>query len=179
MTWNRYETDKIDEFTLSLESLALKIAKAAKENSKKYVFSGGMAIEFYVGRITRNHHDVDFHPLRKDVAWWKEWFENSGYTVNKKHDKEAGEVFEVKGIKGELVVDMWPTPLGEDRGEVKIVNYKGVDVCISDPAKVLNEKVRNAKIGKSLRRQDLHDFALLGRVPEYEDMGTETMDKDG
>lgn len=167
--WPRYKTNVIDKFTFLLEKIAIKIAKAAKKNNKKYMIVGGFAIEFFNGCISRNHHDVDFHPLRSDVAWWIEWFRNQNYTVEEKYDKKAGKVYEVKGDGGELLVDLWP--IDEDKvwedANAKTVNYKGTSISIEDPNTVLKSKVRHARKfcrGK-LRVQDIHDFSTMGGNP--------------
>ena len=166
--WPRYKTNTIDDFTLLLERIALEIADAAKKNNKKYMIGSGFAIEFFNGQLSRNHHDVDFHPLRSDAEWWVKWFKNQGYKVVEKQDDEAGKVYEVKGGDRELLVDLWPISEEEWKNmNMKKVNYKGVVICIEDPNRVLDSKVRYARKhcqGK-LRVQNLHDFASLGKTP--------------
>jgi len=112
--WPRYETTTIDEFTLLLEETALKIAKVAEENKKRYVIGSGLAIAFFKGKLSRNHHDVDFHPLRSDAEWWVKWFKGQGYEVVEKQDDEAGKVYEIKESDGELLVDLWPIDREEE-----------------------------------------------------------------
>ena len=49
---------------------------------------------------------------------------------------------------------------------MKKVNYKGITICVEDPNRVLNPKIRYAQEhcqGK-LRVQDLHDFTSLGKT---------------
>ena len=169
--WPRYKTEVIDEFTFLLEKIALKIARAAKKNKMKYAIGSGLAIEFFKGRLSRNHHDVDFHPLISDAKWWAEWFRNHGYKVIEKQDGEGNKVYEIKGEEGEVLVDLWPINKREWKDmNVKKVNYKGVIVCIEEPDRVLRSKVRYAREhcqGK-LRVQDLHDFTSLGKTPPLE-----------
>ncbi len=158
MTWSRYKTNTIDEFTLSLETLALEIAKIAEQNSKKYMIGGGWALELTLGKITRNHHDIDFFPLKDDVVWWRNWFESQGLKTKDEQTNE-GLIIKVLGNKKETLVDMVPS----DLGNVMSVIYKGIKIFIDDPQKILDEKLRNAKEGKPLRRQDLHDISIMGR----------------
>jgi len=167
--WPRYKTNTIDEFTLLLEKLALEIADAAKKNNKKYVIGSGFAIEFFNGQLSRNHHDIDFHPLRSDTEWWVKWFKDQGYKVIEKQNDEAGKVHEVKGSGGELLVDLYPIDKEEEWKNMNMekVDYKGTTICIESPNRVLDSKIRYARKhcqGK-LRVQDLHDFTSLGKTP--------------
>ncbi len=170
--WPRYETNDIDEFTLLLERVALKIAEVAKKNDKKYMIGSGLAIEFSKGELSRNHHDIDFHPPRSDAEWWVEWFKSQGYETKEKHDDEAGKVYEVRKTSGELLVDLWPIDKDKewDDMNMKKITYKNTVICIENPNRVLDSKIRYAREhcqGK-LRRQDFHDFASLGKTPPSE-----------
>ena len=65
---------KIDEWSLKLEALLLKIAEAAQKHHKRYYFGGGFAIDLTFGGLSRSHEDIDFAPMEEDTEWWKDWF---------------------------------------------------------------------------------------------------------
>lgn len=169
-TWPRYKTTEIDGFTRTLERLALKIAQAAAKENKKYLFSGGWAIEFSCGEISRNHHDIDFHPVSADLQWWIDWFSILGYGVKAKSHNEAAAHYEVRGNNDELLVDLCPLGAKYLETSRQEVVYKKTTVHIKDPAKVLEYKVEFARKhrGGKLRIQDLHDFKILGETPPQE-----------
>jgi len=171
----------ITEYTKRLFRLAIDIAKAAKENRKEYFIGGGLAIDFSIGRITRNHHDIDFHSMLIDAMWWKKWFEDNGYKVKGGVNPKFTEIFGIENNDGETIVDMWPFKLEGEKlmirhqgkyidserhwEETRGVNYEGVNIRIENPDRVLDQKLRHIKKGEKIRVQDLHDFKLLGRKP--------------
>lgn len=77
-----------DKWTLTLEGLLLDIAKTAQETNKKYYIGGGFAIDLTVGKLTRSHEDIDFHPEEKDTNFWKDWFKGRGYIISRDPDME-------------------------------------------------------------------------------------------
>lgn len=165
----------ITEYTHNLVNLALDIAQAGKP----YFFGGGFAVDFSVGKITRNHHDIDFHPRVEDIDWWLKWFQDKGYTTRKFDWKGFEEVYKVE--QGDDIVDLWPFKLEDNKlmikrdgeyveterrfDEVRTVKFQGIDVCIENPLRVLEQKQRHADKGEDMRPQDEHDFALLGKQP--------------
>lgn len=169
----------INEYTTKLVDLALDIAKVAKELDKDYFFGGGLAIDFYVGKITRNHHDIDFHPMLENSSWWESWFTKKGYKIKKVADPKFTETYQVKNSRGEAIIDVWPLKLKNgklmikyqgkyvDSGrfwkEVKTITFEGTDIKIENPQRVLDQKLRHFKEGQKFRSQDSHDFKLLGR----------------
>ncbi|HCM37213.1 MAG: hypothetical protein UV61_C0001G0022 [Candidatus Gottesmanbacteria bacterium GW2011_GWB1_43_11] len=172
----------VNKYTRQLEDLALRIAKAAKESKKDYFIGGGLAIDFFYGQITRNHHDIDFHPILEDTVWWIEWFKSRGYKVTNRLDPKFPETWRVYNFEGEAIIDMWP--LQQENGvllincegkyvdagrywkETKLVDYKKVDIRIENPQRVLEQKTRHASQSQKYRRVDLHDFKLLGKEPK-------------
>jgi hypothetical protein len=170
----------INEYTNKLVDLALEIATTAKEMNKDYFFGGGLVIDFYVGKITRNHHDIDFHPMLEDSSWWERWFTKKEYEIKKVADPKFTETYQVKNTRGEAIVDVWPLKLDHgklmikyqgkysDSGrywkEIETTTFKGVDIKIENPQRVLDQKLRHFKEGQKFRFQDSHDFKLLGRA---------------
>lgn len=173
---------KIDEYTRQLEDLVTEIAKAAEENKKEYFIGGGLAIDLSLGKISRNHHDIDFGPMLKDTAWWIKWFENRGLVVKKIEEGHFPEVYKVFDKNGKDIVDLWPLDLkegvllinkdgeyvnsGRHWEETRIVKHNGVHFRVENPQRVLEQKLRHAKEGQPLREVDRHDFQLLGQKLE-------------
>jgi len=174
--------DNINEYTWQLEALLLKIAEAASDNKKEYFIGEGFAIDIFLGKISRNHHDIDFHPMLEDSLWWLEWFKKLGYKVRNRQDAKFPETWNVYNSEGEAIVDMWPFRLenglllinhegkysdgGRHWEEMNLTNYRGVKIKIENPERVLEQKSRNAKHGQNYRPKDLHDFRLLGKEPK-------------
>lgn len=171
----------IDESTNKLVTLALEMARSAAASGKRYFMGGGLAIDLSLGKVSRNHHDIDFHPELEDKKWWIEWFEKHGLKVKKIENSRFPETFKVENEAGEQVVDLWPFALKEgvllinregkyvDSGkhwhETRIVNYEGVDFRVENPQRVLEQKLRHTKEGQPFREQDRHDFRLMGQEP--------------
>lgn len=167
----------MDKLTSKLVHLLLVIAKAGNENNKEYFIGGGFAIDLTVGKITRKHHDIDFHPMLEDFPWWRDWFLNQGLDVKKKPESDFPDVYHVFDKKGIFMVDMWPFRLVSDQlminkegvevdanrhwSETRIVNFQNTKVRIENPKRVLEQKMRHAKDKANLRPEDKHDFKLL------------------
>lgn len=172
----------INEHTKKLEDLVLKIAGAAKENKKEYFIGGGFAIDLSLGTISRNHHDIDFHPMLFDSSWWTDWFTNQGYEVRNRQDPKFSETWWVYNSKNEFLVDMWPFQLQNGTltinyegkyidakrnwDETRLISYKNVNIRIENPQRVLEQKTRHVKKSKKYRPIDIHDFKLLGQEPK-------------
>ena len=168
----------INKHTKQLENLVVKIAEAAEENKKEYFIGGGFAIDLSLGIISRNHHDIDFHPMLSDYSWWIDWFKNQGYEVRNRQDPMFPETWWIYNSKKEFLVDMWPFQL--DNGiltinhqgkyidakrhwnETRVISYKNTKIRIENPQRVLEQKTRHVKDSKMYRPIDLHDFKLLG-----------------
>lgn len=174
---------RINKYTKELEILVVKIANAAKENNKKYLIGGGLAIDLSLWKISRNHHDIDFHPMLEDYSWWIEWFENQGYKVKNRQDNKFPETWWVYNSNEEAIVDMWPFQLkngillinqegkyldaGRHWEETMLIIYKNVEIRIENPLRVLEQKNRHAnRLGQKYRPIDLHDFKLLNKEPK-------------
>jgi len=177
---------KITNSTQKLLDLLLKIASTAKDNNKDYFIGGGFAIDLSVGKITRNHHDIDFHPMLKDYSWWQTWFKDQNYQVDDHANENFTEISKIIDEKGKEIVDMWPFKLVKDKllikyqgiyidsercwSETRTVVFQGVEVVIENPLRVLHQKLRHAKKGQKLRPQDIHDIKLLNQDPKLLDL---------
>ncbi len=173
------EQAEIDEETLGIFSLAKEIAIAAKESGKRYHMGGGIAIDLSVGNITRNHHDIDFHPELADLDWWLAWLKKHDLNPIRIEDSPFPETFKVRNKSGSAVVDLWPFRLtdgvlvfnqngeyvdtGKKWDETRTVEFQGVEFRIENPLRVLDQKTYDFRHGKPMREQDIHDFKLLGQ----------------
>lgn len=173
---------EINKYTRQLEDLVIEIAKAAKENKKEYLIGGGFAIDLSLGKISRNHHDIDFHPMLDDYSWWIEWFTDRGYKVRNRQDPKFPETWWVYNSNEEAIVDMWPFYLesgvllinqegkyldaGRHWEETRLINYKNVGIRIENPLRVLEQKARHVSQGQKYRPADLHDFKLFRKEPK-------------
>ena len=171
----------MDKHTHEIVGLVTEIARAALSSEKQYFIGGGLAIDLSVGKITRNHHDIDFHPMLKDATWWINWFEKRRLLVKKIEGGHFPETYNIFDQGGEMVVALWPMELKEgvllinqdgsyvDAGrhweETRVVKYNGVDFNVENPQRVLEQKLRHVKQGQPFRDQDRHDFKLLGQDP--------------
>jgi len=169
----------INKHTKQLEKLALEITRAAEENKKDYFIGGGLAIDFFYGKLSRNHHDIDFHPMLKDELWWVQWFTDQGYNVKNRADPQFPETWNIFNSHTKFVVDMWPFRLENgilliNNGgkyidakrhweEITSVVYKNITIRIENPQRVLEQKTRHAKQSQKYRPVDVHDFKLLGK----------------
>lgn len=183
MAYERFkEGAEIDDYTKDLFEILKEIAKTAEINSKKYFIGGGIAIEVFKGKIARNHHDIDFHPLLKDYTWWKDWFVKKGYTIEEPASDDFEETCHVKDINDEDIIDMWPFKVENDIclikhngkytngnrhwNEIQTVAFDSVNITIENPQRVLEQKLRTAKKAELLRPQDNHDFKIMGVDPK-------------
>lgn len=169
----------INKHTKQLEELVLEMARVAEEKQKAYFIGGGLAIDFSCGKISRNHHDIDFHPMLEDSSWWIQWFKDKGYTVKNRSDEQFPETWWVFNSCGKFMVDIWPFRLESGalfinqkgkyvdaerhRAESKLVDFKHVIIKIENPYRVLEQKTRHAGQGHKYRPIDIHDLRLLGR----------------
>lgn len=158
----------------------LEIAKEAGENNKEYYFSGGMSIDLALGHFTRNHEDLDFHPLDSDWEWWREWFQNNGYLLGK--DPDMGNfphTFKVTDEKDSYYADVYPVE-PDRNGDITIllkdgtydpwdghswltkesVNYKGTNIWIENPKAVIEGKLWHSKRFKEKALPPKHQHDL-------------------
>lgn len=171
-------------WTEKLERLLLEIAKAAYENNKNYFFGGGFSIDLSLGKLSRDHEDIDFHPIETDTDWWRSWFENKGYVLSKSSDmKNTPLAFLLTDNKNSWIADVWPVNIepdekksllnikgehdvwqGKNWNERKEIKYKGIPVVVENPESVLEQKINHArKMKVCLSRKHQHDFTSMGR----------------
>jgi len=171
----------INQHTRQLERLTIEIVQMAEENKKEYFIGGGLAIDFFCGKISRNHHDIDFHPMLEDSEWWIRQFQEKGYVIKNRSDEQFPETWWVFHSNGKFMIDMWPFRLNNgvlfinkqgkyvDSGrhwlETKVINVKHVKIRVENPYRVLEQKTRHVCQGQAYRSVDIHDFKLLGRSP--------------
>lgn len=105
----------IDQWTLQLESLLLRISEAAQKHDKQYYFGGGFAVDLAFGGLTRSHGDLDFYPMEEDTQWWKSWFRSQGYIVLKDTDMvNLANAFSVIDASNQYFADVYPIAVGRN-----------------------------------------------------------------
>ena len=115
----------IDQWTLQLESLLLRISEAAQKHDKQYYFGGGFAIDLTFGGLSRPHDDLDFYPMEEDTQWWRDWFRSRGYILAKDTDMEdLPNAFLLINENNEYFADVYPIAIG-GKGEISMAVKEG------------------------------------------------------
>jgi len=71
--------------TQKLFEILIDLSEIAEKHERLLVVQGGFAVDLEVGKITRNHEDLDIIVLEKEVEWFRELFKVDGYKF-KYHD---------------------------------------------------------------------------------------------
>jgi Aminoglycoside-2''-adenylyltransferase len=136
---------------------------------------GGWAVDFWVGRITRHHSDVDIAAFRRDEEAIRAALTGAGWRHTPDPDDDLGTQFAWRGVRAEF------TFVFEEDGAVLIALPEGTVVWSSEPfgdhrrelggvvSRVLPLEV--LKAGKQVPRadpangaKDRADFDALSRV---------------
>lgn len=170
-----------DLWTLRLEEVLIEIAKEAEKSRRKYFIGGGFALDINLGKLTRPHEDIDFHPIEEDAASWQRWFQSKGYVIGKDPDmKDYPHAFLLTNDNNDYIADVYPVKInkhgevflyethgGHSKWEgksyltVKRVHYKGVPIYIEDPESVLVQKIDHVTSRNiPLSDKHLHDIKL-------------------
>lgn len=115
----------IDQWTLMLEALLLRIAETAQKHQKRYYIGGGFAIDLTFGGLSRPHGDVDLYPLEEDTQWWKDWFRSQGYLLYKEKDMvNLPNAFSILTEDQVYVAEIYPIAIGSS-GEISMLVSSG------------------------------------------------------
>jgi dihydrofolate reductase len=90
-----------DRSAEQLEALA-SVDQALSERNIEYWLFGGWAVDFYAGRVTRPHFDVDLAVWRDDLDRIVAVLEASGWRHSPEPDEDGGTGYERKGVRLEL-----------------------------------------------------------------------------
>ena len=117
----------IDE---QLSALA-RVGSALDAAGIDYWLFGGWAVDFYAGRVTRPHSDVDLAVWRDDLPRIVELLEADGWAHAPNEDEDGGTGYEREGVRLELTflvrdddgrtciaLRKGPTPAGEFKDDV-------------------------------------------------------------
>jgi len=172
----------VDKTTESLNTTLLEMLSVSEAANKTIFISGGFAIDIAVGRLTRNHDDIDAHPLEVDISWWKSWFKSKGFSIRyvdkiKDHSKAFVayspdqsyhvDMFGVKlnaegklsSAEGGLRHDWSINPYGRER---ITATWQSHNVTIFDPVGILWLKRDTARRNNTeLRAKDIQDIKLI------------------
>ncbi len=169
--------------TNAIINLCLLIAKYAEKNNLWYFFGGGLAIDLQKGNLNRDHDDIDFYPLDKDTDTWKNFFKESGFTVNEDSEfKDFPNAFIAN--KDEVLVETLPVKILEDQSiamnwrneeygrfynktlaDIVETNFQNQLLKVEGFTTVLNQKLIESNREKTpLREKDLIDFKTCGVI---------------
>ena len=172
---------EVNKKTTSLNDLLLEIIKAAEKNRKRLFVTGGFALEIEVGRLTRNHDDLDLQPMEEDITWWKKWFKNKGFRVGYNDGiKDKTKAFMAHSHDSSFYADMYGVKVAKDgalssaeRGKrhnwgstwqkvIKQKAWRGKKVYVIEYSTVLWLKKETVRKGQGkIRKKDIHDFKLF------------------
>lgn len=176
---------RLNRKTKKLNKLLLEIIEVSKEFEKKFFVAGGFALDIEVGRLTRNHDDLDLHPLEKNITWWKKWFRKKGFKIDYNPEiKDKTKAFVAYSPDDEFYVDMYGVKVGRKgklfsaesgkrhdwagttwQGTVKTKDWQGRKVNILHHEGILWLKKKTVKKQSSkLRKKDIHDLKLFEKA---------------
>jgi len=158
------------------------IAKPLEDVFAVWGFGGGWAIDGTIGKVTRDHHDVDIYVLREDLPEWREvWPEALWYKMVGDREVELGE---------DEIPEASVTTLHVRDGaafyEILLMNTQGEDWVYDGDARVkmpveeafvagverlpfLNPAIALLIKSQQLREKDVKDFkAVLPFLSEFE-----------
>lgn len=130
----------------------------------EYWLFGGWAVDFYAGRVTRDHDDVDLAIWHEDLPGIAELLQRDDWTHTPEPDEDGGTGYERKGVRLELTY-----LVRDERGSVYIPlrNGRAVwpdDALASETAELNGVRARVIAIaslvrGKQRGRDDPDDAA--------------------
>jgi hypothetical protein len=174
-----------------LLSLFCEIVDLAKTNNKMIIFAGGLTvdIEAAVGRgdelLTREHADVDMGFSKKDLSFWRNWFETNDFLIkswsetphpeyNFYADRSyffGNEEIVARADLGAFIINPDSTlyDLGYNiQGTIPFSDlvvqryWMGRNILMECYEKTLADKRKeNAEKGEPPRKKDIHDHALF------------------
>lgn len=99
-----YSLKGIDERTKKLFEIFLDVSRTANRNKKLILANAGFAVDLAVGKITRNHEDIDMVVLEKDLNWFKNLFKRLSYKIGclESNDPRYSFTIEKEGFHGEV-----------------------------------------------------------------------------
>ena len=159
-----------------------KIAAPLEDVFAVWGFGGGWAIDGTVGRVTREHHDVDICILREDLPEWRDvwpdalWYkmvdnreveladgEEPDASVRTLHVRDGEAFYEI--LLMETEGDNW---VYEDDARVKMP-VEEVFVAGAERLSFLNPAIALLVKSKQLRDKDVKDFkAVLPYLSDFE-----------
>lgn len=189
-----------DEKTKNIVNLMLDMVDVAEKFGKKIFVGGGLGLEIEaaLGRgdsyLTRDHGDLDIHPMEEDVPFWKEWFQNKGYLI-KGNDEIKDNTKAFVAFPPNFDEENWGTSpqsfyadiygIFVDKNEFIHSRESGKDdnwkkewnevliVCSWNKRKIIvlrhelalhNKYLTALQQGKMLREKDIHDHGLFGVI---------------
>jgi Aminoglycoside-2''-adenylyltransferase len=155
----------------AIESLNIALERAGIDG---WLF-GGWAVDFWVGRVTRDHSDVDIAAFRRDEEAIRKALTGAGWQHTPEPDDDLGTQYAWRGVRAEFTfvfeedgavlialpegTVVWsPEPFGNARREL------GGVVSRVLPLEVLKAGKQVPRPGSSDGAKDRADFEALSRV---------------
>lgn len=192
----------IDKKTQNIVNLMLEMVDIAKKFRKKIFVGGGLGLEIEAASnrgdscLTRDHGDLDIHPMEEDIPFWKRWFENKGYLIkgndeikdntkafvafspnSNEEDWETSPQSYYADVYG-IFVDKNKFIHSRESGKDDSWEKKWKDaliICIWKERKITvirheltlqNKRSTALQLGTPLREKDLHDHRLFNLDPK-------------
>lgn len=142
-----------------------------------YWFIGGWAVDVHLGRISRDHSDIDIALERADRDAFVAIVAARGFTPVPSEDSSAVETFTAPTVKLEvtyLAIDdngrtvtpgfeHWPYPAGAFVSER--VAFRGMSLPVMSVAALLDTKQRwHSQVGEPRRPHDIADIEALRTI---------------
>lgn len=173
------------------------IIQIGERENKKYVIAAGLGIDIEAAalrgdhHLTRDHHDIDVHPLEEDIPFWKDWFAKQGYLVSKNDEIKDPDkafvayspdfIFKGDPEESQYYIDVYGLYIDSDgfihsreTGQddpwhmkwddaFKKVTWRDHTIWVMKHEVALKNKRETAKaMGNPLREKDIHDHTLFG-----------------
>jgi hypothetical protein len=150
------------------------------EQSIDYWLFGGWAVDFHVGRVTRDHADIDIAVWRADLERIRVLLEAQGWVHAPEPDEEGYTGYERRGTRLELAFLAYDeagtvyTPLADGRGDWPVGSFGDTRAEVNDVrARVVGlESLIEDKSGPrhdpAVLAKDRADVALLTSLPGSE-----------
>ncbi len=183
-----------DARTRLLLDLVARIAVAADEHQKRYYVGSGFAIDLSLGRLSRDHGDIDLMVDVIDAAWWRSLFASWGFDIGRDaymaYFPNAFSVARNPKDEDDYLIEVWPMEYRGDGGlypphtadhpgrewwaakrqaDVKRVTFGRGSVLVEDPHAAIDQKLEHVRHHReALLPKHVHDLEQMGRLDEYE-----------
>lgn len=180
--------------TRLLLDLAIRIAEAADEHQKRYYVGSGFAIDLSLGRLSRDHDDIDLVVDVIDAEWWRSLFASWGFDIGRDtymaYFPDAFSVAQNPKDEDDYLIEVWPMEYRRDGSlypphmadhpgrewwaekrwaDVRRGAFSGGVILVEDPHTAIDQKLEHVRHHReALAPKHVHDLEQMGRLGEYE-----------